>query len=142
MELKVYTDGGALINPGPAASAFVVYKNNKILHQASFGIGNNTNNFAEYTAVVRAFEWLIKNKSSGFTKINFFSDSSLMVNQLNGLFKIKNAAIREFVLKIRSLEQELNIPATYKYIPREENTLADSLVKKVLYSSGFPPSRE
>lgn len=134
MELKIYTDGGALNNPGPAASAFVVYLNSKIIHQASFGIGNNTNNFAEYTAVVKTFEWLIKNKTAGIIKINFFSDSNLMVNQLNGLFKIKNAAIREFVLKIRSLEQELNIPATYKYIPREQNQLADSLVKKTLFS--------
>ena len=132
MELKIFTDGGALNNPGPAASAFVVYSNNKILRQASFGIGNNTNNFAEYTAVVKTYEWLIKNKPGNTTKINFFSDSNLMVSQLNGLFKIKNATIREFVLKIRSLEQELDIPVTYKYIPREENQLADSLVKKEL----------
>lgn len=132
MELKIFTDGGALNNPGPAASAFVVYQDNKILHQASFAIGSQTNNFAEYAAVVKAFEWLLKNKPAGTTKISFFSDSNLMVNQLNGLFKIKNSAIREFVLKIRSLEQGLKIPVTYKYVPREENTLADSLVKKAL----------
>ena len=65
-----------------------------------------------------------------------------MVNQLNGLYKIKNAVIREFVQKIRSLEQELNVPVTYRYIPREENQLADSLVKKILYSPRFPPARE
>src|SRR3989344_3608383 len=132
MELKIYTDGGAINNPGPAASAFVIYHDNKVIHKASFGIGKQTNNFAEYTAVVKTYEWLIKNKPEGIGKINFFSDSNLMVNQLNGLFKIKNASIREFILKIRSLEQELNIPATYKYIPREQNELADSLVKKAL----------
>lgn len=133
MELKIFTDGGALNNPGPAASAFVVYKESKILHQESFPLGTTTNNFAEYTGVVKTFEWLIKNKPAGVNKINFFSDSTLMVNQLNGLFKIKNAAIREFVLKIRALEQELNLPVSYKHIPREQNTLADSLVKKKLY---------
>jgi len=132
MELIIFTDGGALNNPGPAASAFVVYQDNKIVHQDSLALGSATNNFAEYTAVVKAFEWLIKNKPVETEKINFFSDSNLMVNQLNGLFKIKNSAIREFVLKIRSLEQELNLPVTYQYIPREKNTLADSLVKKAL----------
>lgn len=133
MVLKIYTDGGALNNPGPAASAFVVYQNNKTIHQASFAIGSNTNNFAEYTAVVKAFEWLLKSRPPGIIKIGFFSDSNLMVNQLNGLFKIKNSALREFVLKIRSLEQELDLPITYKYVPREENTVADSLVKKELF---------
>ncbi|OGK41391.1 hypothetical protein A2954_05395 [Candidatus Roizmanbacteria bacterium RIFCSPLOWO2_01_FULL_37_12] len=142
MELKIFTDGGALNNPGTAASAFVVYSNKKILHQEAFAIGSNTNNFAEYTAVVKAYEWLLKNKPIDIAKINFYSDSNLIVNQLNGLFKIKNAVIREFVLKIRSLEQELNVPVTYRYIPREENQLADSLVKKILYSPRFPPARE
>jgi hypothetical protein len=55
-----------------------------------------------------------------------------MVNQLNGLFKVKNSDIRDFVFKTRCLEQEIKIPIVYKYIPREKNTLADSLVKSVL----------
>lgn len=134
MDLKIFTDGGALNNPGPAASAFVVYRDNKIIHQDSFALGSSTNNFAEYTAVVKAYEWLIKNKPADLTKVGFFSDSNLMVNQLNGLFKVKNAAIREFVLKIRSFEQELNLPISYTHVYREKNELADSLVKKAFKS--------
>lgn len=132
MELKIYTDGGSLNNPGPAASAFVIYLDSKLFYQSSSPIGVNTNNFAEYTAVVKALEWLIKNKLPAVSGATLHSDSSLLVNQLNGMFKVKNATIREFVFKIRSLEQELNVPIVYKYIPREQNRLADSLVKKEL----------
>lgn len=135
MELKVFTDGGAINNPGPAAIAFVIYQEGRFLHQFSSRIGKSTNNFAEYTAVVELLKWLIKNRPPRVDKIVLNSDSSLMVNQLNGLFKVKNPAIRDFILKIRGLEQELSTPIVYKYIPREQNRLADSLVKKeLLYS--------
>ena len=132
MELKIYTDGGSLNNPGPAASAFAIYLDSKLFYKTSSRIGNNTNNFAEYTAVVEALEWLIRNKPPGVSRATLHSDSNLLVNQLNGMFKVKNTAIREFIFKIRSLEQEFNVPVIYKYIPREQNRIADSLVKKEL----------
>jgi ribonuclease HI len=134
MELKIYTDGGSLNNPGPAASAYVIYQDNKILVKHGKKIGDNTNNFAEYTALILALEKvkeLLKNLKD-IDKISVFSDSSLMVNQLNGFFKVKNGTIRELIMKVRILEREINIPIIYKHIPREENTLADSLVKKEL----------
>ena len=62
------------------------------------------------------------------SEIVFHSDSTLLVNQVNGLYKVKNAKIREFIMQIRILEQEIRIPITYKYIPREKNFRADSLV--------------
>ena len=132
MELKIYTDGGSINNPGPSAIAYVIYSNGKIIHSFSAKIGINTNNFAEYTALVRALERVKQNHVSSSAKITVFSDSRLMVNQLNGLYKVKNSTIRQFVLKVRILEQELNVPIVYKYIPRENNRLADSLVKKAL----------
>ena len=140
MELKIFTDGGSINNPGPAATAFVIYLDSKLFYKTSARIGNNTNNFAEYTALVGALEWLIKNKPPGATQAVFNSDSNLMVNQLNGMFKVKNTAIREFVFKIRSLEQEFNLPLIYKHIPREQNRLADSLVKKALSTPVFSPA--
>ncbi len=134
MELKVYTDGGAIGNPGPAALAFVIYHDNKLLLQYSEKIGPATNNFAEYSALIKAQEKIkeLLAQLTNVTKIIFFSDSALMVNQLNGLFKVKDAAIREFIMKARILEQEIKIPIVYKNIPREKNTLADSLIKKQL----------
>lgn len=136
MELKIYTDGGALGNPGPAASAYIIYNGRKIVAQDSKFLGHGTNNQAEYTALILAYEkikdLLKEGQLKGITIINVFSDSSLLVNQLNGLYKVKNGAIREFILKIRILENEIGIPTTYKHVYREENTEADALVKEAL----------
>lgn len=135
MQLKIYTDGGSINNPGPAASAYLIYLDSKLLYRFSAKIGINTNNFAEYSALKGALEWVkkhLKEKPIKITKIVCFSDSNLMVNQLNGLYKVKNSTIRLFIMEIRVLEQEIKIPILYKHIPREENRLADSLVKKEL----------
>ena len=64
-------------------------------------------------------------------KIEFYSDSRLMVNQVKGLFKVKNGKIKEYILIIRGLEQEINLPITYQYVPREQNVEADKLVNQV-----------
>lgn len=140
MDLKIYTDGGSINNPGPAAIAFVIFQNNHLLHQHSSRIGANTNNFAEYSALVGALEWVKKNQREGTLNTTVFSDSNLMINQLNGLYKVKNASIREFILKIRILEQEIKMPIFYRYIPREKNRLADSLVKKALSTPVSSPA--
>ncbi len=138
MELKIFTDGGALNNPGPAASAFLIYQDNKIISQGSKFLGENTNNFAEYNAVIITYEEIIKllekqpKIKKNLKKLIFHSDSSLLVNQLNGLFKIKNSIIRELVFKVKGLEGTVNKEIIYKYIPREQNQEADFLVKKCL----------
>lgn len=133
MDFIIYTDGGAINNPGPAASAYLIFSGNKLVAKGVKKIGPNTNNVAEYTALILALK---KTREIAPdikpTKITCLSDSSLMVNQINGLFKIKNGNLRGLVLKIRVLEQEINIPIFYKYIPREKNAEADSLVKEAL----------
>ena len=134
MELKIFTDGGSLNNPGQAAIAYIVSLNNKIIQKFSNRIGVNSNNFAEYSALYEALNWVKNNIAGPILKITCFSDSSLLVNQLNGIYRVKNAAIRDFIMKIRVLEQEIQTPIIYTYIPREQNQLADSLVKKKLRS--------
>lgn len=134
MILKIFTDGGSLGNPGPSASAYVIYQGDKLLEKGSKHIGHATNNFAEYTALILALEkvkQLIANNKVP-EKILVFADSQLLVNQLNGLYKVKNSDIRENIMKIRILESEINIPIQYEHVYREQNTLADSLVKKAL----------
>jgi len=133
MTLNVFTDGGAVNNPGPAAYAFVVYSDNKLLFRFSEKIGFATNNFAEYTALLKSLEWIKSNKGDKITNVVILSDSRLMVNQVNGFFKVKSPDIRGFILKIRILEQEIELPVVYKNIPREQNRLADSLVKNALF---------
>lgn len=133
MILKIFTDGGAKGNPGPAAIGMVFYLNGKEIFKHREDIGVATNNQAEYTAVIRALEHIksqilnIKNTAK-MSKIEFYSDSRLLVNQVKGLFKVKNSVIREFILKIRILEQAIGLPISYHFIPREQNTVADRLV--------------
>jgi ribonuclease HI len=136
MTLKVFTDGGAKGNPGPAAIGIIAYIDGRELFRHREDIGVATNNIAEYTAVVTALSKLLPRRQTGknqisninVSKVEFYSDSQLLVNQLNGLYKVKNIRIREFILQIRILEQELNIPVFYRHIPREENRVADELV--------------
>ncbi len=130
MILKVFTDGGSKGNPGPSSIGGVGHINNKKIFEFKKSIGIATNNDAEYQALIEAFQNILK-LSPLPSKIEFYSDSRLMVNQVKGLFKIKNGRIREYVLKIRGLEQEVNLPITYSYVPREQNVEADLLVNSV-----------
>jgi len=135
--LKIFTDGGAKGNPGSAAIGMVFYVAGKEIFRYREDIGVTTNNLAEYTALIRALENIkyqiakIKNTYQ-IAKIEFYSDSRLLVNQVNGLFKVKNTKIREFIFKIRTLEQEIGLPISYHLIPREENRPADKLVNSFL----------
>ena len=133
MNCTIYTDGGSLNNPGQAAYAFVIYFDNKLEYQFSETIGVATNNIAEYTGLIKALEKIKEyKKSKTIEKIFVYADSELMVKQLNGLYKVKNADLRDCVMKVRYLESEINIPVQYFHVLREKNTLADSLVKKAL----------
>ncbi|MBI4991557.1 ribonuclease HI family protein [Candidatus Gottesmanbacteria bacterium] len=139
-KLFIYTDGGARGNPGRAAIGVVV-KNEKqeLLARLFRKIGEATNNVAEYQAVIAALEWLKENsqinKFSNQQIIQFFLDSALVVNQLNGLFKVKNGDLRNLLVQVRQLEQELGGNISYQLIPREKNWQADALVNKALDNS-------
>lgn len=142
MILKVFTDGGSRGNPGPASIGGVGYLKDKRIFEFKKSIGIASNNDAEYKALIEALEKIrnskleIRNNSQKINfqmirKIEFFSDSKLLVNQVNGFFKVKNGKIKEYIFKIRSLEQEINLPITYYFIPREQNVEADRLVNAV-----------
>lgn len=131
MILKIYTDGGSKGNPGPAAIGVVFYKNEVEILAYREDIGIATNNVAEYTAVIRAYELMQQNTSNimhAVSQIKFYSDSLLLVSQLNGIYKVKNGTIVGFVMKIRNLEQVMGVQITYQHVAREKNTRADALV--------------
>lgn len=134
MILKVFTDGGSRGNPGPSSIGGVGYLNGEKVFEFKKSIGVATNNDAEYQALIQALE-LVKLPPNPYPlipkQIQFHSDSRLMVNQVKGLFKVKNGRIREYILKIRGLEQEVGLPITYNYVPREQNVEADLLVNSV-----------
>jgi len=91
--LEVYTDGAARGNPGPAAIGYAVYDGDgRVLHKDSRVVGVRTNNQAEYEAFVWALERVVK---MGATDVRFYSDSELMVRQVNGQYKIRDPRLRD-----------------------------------------------
>lgn len=133
-KLEIYCDGGARGNPGPAASAFVIYKNGEVAHKEGRFLGTATNNVAEYMAVLFALEWLVEDGGYKEHEIQFFLDSELVAKQLMGLFKIKNEKLRNLAIRVKNLEKEFSGKVFYKNLPREKNVLADALVNKTLDS--------
>ena len=126
--LSVYTDGGARGNPGPAAIGVVVKgEQGKIIHEFGRTIGETTNNVAEYQAVIAALEWI---KTRPRQEINFYLDSTLVVHQLKGEWKIKQDHLKPLAGEVHRLEAGLSI--TYTAIPREQNIRADALVNRAL----------
>lgn len=134
MRLTIFTDGGARGNPGPAAVGIVI-KSTRGNVIARFGkaIGVSTNNVAEYRAVIEALDWVRRWEGRRNIKgITVCMDSQLAVSQLTGIFKVKNPALRELIVTIRELEQEVGGNVSYLLVRREENRLADLLVNQAL----------
>jgi len=124
--LIIFCDGGAYNNPGPAAIGVIFYNHEgKKLLQVSKFIGRATNNQAEYQAVILALK--LAQIKFNHREVQFFLDSKLIVEQLNGNYKIKNHGLKPLYFLAKQLQ--LNFPLVlYNYIPREKNRLADKLV--------------
>lgn len=134
MKLTIYTDGASRGNPGPASYGFVIFseKGEKIYSLGKY-IGINTNNFAEYSAVVEALRYLSKQKDKSNFSLKFFMDSRLVAEQLSGRFKVKSSTLKLLVEEVKALL--LNFKSvTFLHIPREKNYLADSMANKALDS--------
>lgn len=130
-EIKVYCDGGARGNPGPAAASFVVVNSDgKVVGQKGFFLGKATNNVAEYKGVLAGLSWLAQNRKGH--NATFYLDSQLIVNQLSGKFKIRNKQLLDLAVRIRSVEKEIGGKISYRSVRREKNKLADFLVNKTL----------
>lgn len=135
-KLRINCDGGARGNPGPAAAAFVVRDdNNNIVYKGSKYLGESSNNFAEYSAILLAFEWLIEKANKENVEIlNFFLDSELAVKQLNGIYKVKDEKLRVLFMAIKEYIKKLTIPVTFSHVTRDKNQFADILVNNTLDS--------
>ena len=129
MKAKLFTDGGARGNPGPAAFAYVLQdEHGEVLAANGEAIGVATNNVAEYSALIAGLE---KAGELGVTELEVVSDSELLVKQMRGEYKVKNTALRALSLEAARLARQLGA-VTYKAVRREHNELADRLVNEAL----------
>ncbi len=126
----VYCDGGSRGNPGPSALGVVIKSpKGEIIEEIGKFLGVQTNNYAEYSAVVVAMDRL---KAMGVLQADFYLDSELVVKQLNGIYRVKNDNIKILNAKIRELAQGIEV--TYTHVYREDNKQADAVVNQVLDS--------
>jgi phosphoribosylglycinamide formyltransferase 1 len=127
--IKIFTDGGSRGNPGPAAAGFILTDDDgqKIAAQARF-LGEATNNVAEYTAVVGALETA---KQTGAKSVVIYSDSELVVKQINGQYKVKNENIRSLFERAVGLLNGFE-NWSVQHITRDKNSRADELVNRAL----------
>jgi ribonuclease HI len=128
--LEIYTDGGARGNPGPAG----IGVHAQPLFQLSEYIGETTNNVAEYTAAIRALEYLV-NENIQVDNINFFLDSELVVKQIKGEYKVKQPHLSTLCLKVHQLLRQIpSSKISFRHVPRTQNKIADSLANQALDS--------
>jgi ribonuclease HI len=129
MKARLWTDGGARGNPGPAAYAFVLEaEDGTVLDARGEAIGVATNNVAEYSALVAGLERAIE---VGVDEVEVVSDSELMVKQMRGEYKVKNRALQDLLLDASRLARNIR-RVTYTAVRREHNELADGLVNEAL----------
>jgi probable phosphoglycerate mutase len=126
---RLFTDGGARGNPGPAAAAYVLEADDgTVLDARGEAIGIATNNVAEYRALVAG---LAKAAELAVDDLEVVSDSELLVRQMNGDYRVKNQALRELSLEAARLAREIG-RVRYTAVRRAENELADRLVNEAL----------
>ncbi len=132
MKARLSTDGGARGNPGPAAYGYVLEsEDGHVLDARGERIGVATNNVAEYRALVAGLE---KALELGVGELEVISDSELLVKQMRGEYKVKNAALRELNEQASDLADRLE-RVRYTAVRRAHNELADSLVNEALDSA-------
>lgn len=122
-------DGGARGNPGPAAYGVVIHNaKGDVLAKLGEFLGNQTNNVAEYSGLVAALDWAVREKH---TSLKVFSDSELLVRQMRGQYKVRNPDLKQLFERAQSLVRKLQ-QFSIEHVRREANRDADRLVNEVL----------
>ena len=129
MTTKLYTDGGARGNPGPAAYGYVLEADDgSVLAAHGEKIGIATNNVAEYSALIAGLEKAVE---LGVGVLEVVSDSQLLVKQMQGEYRVKNEALQELWSEAGALADRLG-SVSYRWVRREQNELADRLLNEAL----------
>jgi probable phosphoglycerate mutase len=126
---RLYTDGGARGNPGPAAFAYVLEDGDgTVLEAHGEAIGVTTNNVAEYRGLVAG---LAKAVELAVDELEVVSDSELLVKQMRGEYKVRKETLQELSLEAARLARQLG-GVRYRHVRRGQNELADRLVNEAL----------
>ncbi|HEX3805406.1 MAG TPA: ribonuclease HI family protein, partial [Gaiellaceae bacterium] len=132
MRARLFTDGGARGNPGPAAYGFVLEtEDGTVLAAEGAAIGEATNNVAEYSGLIAG---LRKAVELHVPEVEVVSDSELMVKQMRGEYRVKNEALRGLFVGANAVARQL-AAVEYRHVRRAHNELADKLVNEALDAS-------
>jgi ribonuclease HI len=127
--LVAHSDGGARGNPGPAGYGVVIVdESGKHVAALSQYLGQQTNNFAEYQGLIAALEYAIKH---GYKALKVISDSELLVRQIKGIYKVKNATLQELHGRAKQLIAQLEW-FSIGHALREHNQEADRLANDAM----------
>jgi ribonuclease HI len=127
--LIAHSDGGARGNPGPAGYGVVIKdQSGRKLAALSEYLGHQTNNFAEYQGLIAALEYALKH---GPKALKVISDSELLVRQIKGIYKVKNAALKDLHARAKELIGQLDW-FSIGHAPREHNQEADRLANDAM----------
>jgi ribonuclease HI len=131
--LVVNVDGGARGNPGPAAIAAVVSTpDGEVLDSRGEEIGTATNNVAEYRALLLGIELA---RARGASEVELIGDSELIVKQVKGEYRVKDAGLRPLHAQVRAALEGFD-RWTIRHVRREHNAAADALVNETLDAAG------
>ena len=125
--LEIHIDGACKGNPGPASVGVIIDRDGKRISEIAKSIGEATNNFAEYSALIVALEEARNLKAE---HLRIFTDSELLYHQLKGKYKIKSDNLKGLHKQANELAQEFK-KIELKHVPREENSEADKLASSV-----------
>lgn len=135
MHYSIHADGGARGNPGPAGAGAVIRDGlGNIVGTVSKFLGHQTNNFAEYEAVIGAFEFLLTHVPTGdlkTTEVTVKMDSMLVVKQMQGEWKVKHPNMKPQHAKLRELATNFG-KVSFAHVYREENSDADALANEAM----------
>jgi len=135
-KITIYTDGGARGNPGPAgAGAYIVDVTGKAIQEVSKSLGVQTNNWAEYEAVIlglNALKKIVPSHKREYVDIEVKMDSQLVARQLSGEYQIKEETLFPQFIKVWNMKVADFPNIKFTYIPREQNKEADRLANEAM----------
>lgn len=127
--IVAYVDGGARGNPGPAGYGVRIEQaDGTLLSELSEMIGIATNNVAEYQGLIAALNYAVQH---GCGHVRIRSDSELLVRQMRGEYRVRNAALKSLHGKALTLASRLH-SVSYEHVPRSENAEADRLANRAM----------